>query len=263
MRHSFGLDARCSRLTVHRQPALTTLSIFLVLQLVPPLLSTANASLIPTSWTLSTSVQESGGVQAVDFHLMVQAPFFNHSQSAALGPSLSAAQYAFNIGQTVANYVVNVQHRCTNHQIGDFNADPRCSSFGRFILTPSVDVLLTADMSYSFFMPTDPESVGISLVVVLDSPSEVLLGLGDSDNTDSSGPHGGTLSISGASAILPAGRTATVQYQLRTNYFPGSGLGLLATGDGTVHLNMVAIPDPAALAPLAFAALLMRKRRRA
>lgn len=114
---------------------------------------TAFANLIPTSWSINVAIHEtdSSGFtqQAADASHTVQAPLANFSQSAVLGPSLSTAQYAFNIGQTVADYVVNVQHRCTNHQNGNFVANPTCSSFGRIILTPSVDVLLTADLSYS------------------------------------------------------------------------------------------------------------------
>lgn len=110
-------------------------------------------------------------------------------------------------------------------------------------------------------MPSDPESVGFGLSARLSNPTETLFSHGQGDTTDTSGPHGGTFSVSGATAILPAGRTATIQYQFRTTYFPGSATGLLASGDGTVHLSMVAIPEPAALGPLAFTALLIRKRR--
>lgn len=225
----------------------------------------AGASLIPTSWHLETGVRQTAAdgftEQVFQFNTAVETPFFNLSHTAALGPSFSTAQYAFNIGQTIADYVVNVQHRCVNHQNGAFPANPNCSSFGRIRLIPSVDVLLTADMNFSYFLPSDPVSVGIGFNVALLEPSQSLLQTGDFDSTDLSGPHGGTLALNGLSVVLPAGRLASVQYTLRTTYHNGSAFGLLATGDGIVHLTMTALPEPAALGSLVLAALLFRKRR--
>ena len=225
----------------------------------------ARANLIPSSWSISVGIQQTGQngftEQVVDSGHVVQAPFANFSQSAVLGPSLSTAQYAFNIGQTVADYVVNVQHRCVNHMNGNFRANPRCQSFGRIILTPSVDVLLSADLGFVYSLPSDPMSVGISFLVLLSNPTQGLIQEGDGILTGQPGGQSGTFALNDLSAVLPAGREATIQYSFHTTYQPNSGLGLLATGDGTVHLKMVAIPEPAALGPLAFAALLIRNRR--
>lgn len=244
-----------------RPVGFVSLLIFLAGLLSPPFSATVHANLIPSSWNLSASVQELGGIQDVDFNIQVQTPFFNHSQSAALGPSLSTAQYAFNIGETVADYVVNMQHRCVNHLNGDVTANPRCITFGRIILTPSVDVLLTAAIDYSYFLPTDPVGVSLGVTASLLAPFQSLMVMTHSDNTTLAGPHAGSYANNG-SAILPAGRTASIQYTMEFFYLSGSGIGLLGTGDGAVHLNMVAIPEPSALAPVSFAAMLMLRGRR-
>jgi len=227
--------------------------------------STARANLIPTSWSISAGIQETGESgftqQVVDSSHTVQAPLANFSQSAVLGPSLSTAQYAFNIGQTVANYVVSAQHRCVNHLNGDFTADPTCITFGRIILTPSVDVLLTADVDFSYSLPSDPMSASVQFQVGLSNPPESLLQAGDSLLTGTGEPSSGTFTFNGLNTVLPAGRQATVQYSFRTRYFPDSGLGLLATGEGNVHITMSAIPEPAAVMPLAISSILLVARR--
>lgn len=109
-------------------------------------------------------------------------------------------------------------------------------------------------------MPSDPVGVSSGLSARLSSPNQTLFSLGSSDSTDLTGPHGGTIAINAPSVILPAGRQATIQYSMNINFFSGSEVGLLASGDGAVHLTMVALPEPAALGPLSFAALVLFRR---
>ena len=219
----------------------------------------ATASLIPDFWTFQSSIQYldpsipvTQVVEAID---LVQNPLIA-SHSAILGPSTATGAYNINITQTLAEYWMTISHSCV--QVN--NSRTRCIEFGRITLTPSVDTLLSADMTYAYFMPTDPMDVVSSVSVVLLNPGQALLGEGRHDYTDILGPHGGMQEIH-TSVVLPAGRTARIQYFQEISYSSGSANGLTGTGDGTIHLTMTELPEPGSLALLSLAGLPLFRRR--
>jgi len=215
----------------------------------------AQASLIPIDWDLSTTVRTTQDIQFAFFETPSGSFFDSHV--ATLDGSVSSATYAISILASIADYQIQVHHSCVNQN----NNYPRCSSQGRIILTPSVDTLLTSDMTYAYFMPTDPMDVQMTLTAIAANPTTPLLGQGRQDHTDLTGPHAGSFEIH-ANTILPANRMVAIQYQVFISFSNGSANGLTGTGDGTIHFTMTELPEPGSLALLAFAALPLLRRRR-
>jgi hypothetical protein len=82
----------------------------------------------------------------------------------------------------------------------------------------------------------------------------------DSDGTLGLGPPAGTLTIDG-SAILNAGTTYSLGFQFTTDNFAIPPAQAAWLGDGEIYMSIRPIPEPAALLPLAFAALFLRRHK--
>ena len=72
----------------------------------------ARGSIIPTSWSLGTGVTNN---QTQDFSFLNAPPSlpFNSSHTATLGSSTALAYYTFQQGANYVDYLIHVQHSCT------------------------------------------------------------------------------------------------------------------------------------------------------
>jgi len=214
------------------------------------------ASLLPFDWSFNTGMRTIVDSEAVYFQ--TPAATFNDAHSIFREGSVSSASYAIAILNASADYVIQVQHSCVQT---NFN-QPTCSSSGRIDLTPRFDVLVTMAMDYTHTLPTDPTRMDFWLISGLTDTGDPIYGDGRNDSTDLAGPHSGSRSFTG-SFILPANQTSTIQYLFRVMYFGGAANGVAATGDGSLHMTMTALPEPGTLGlmVLAFIPLARRQRR--
>jgi len=237
--------------------------IYLSLPIIPLLIAAtrSTADLLPFHWSLLSTVQQSDAngntVQSAERIDTVQNPLVV-SQSAILPPSFSTTGYNINIAQTMADYWIAVDQSCRNQM----NAAPICLSNGRIELTAMTDIQVNVDMAYQYYMPSDLMDVDIYFDGTRLNPTTFLFSIGRSDDTDLSGPHGGNFSIN-HSFIIPAGQSYRLSYGFELRYSVGALNNVTGTGNGSLHMTMTALPEPATLALLAGAAIpLIRRRRR-
>ena len=214
------------------------------------------ASLIPTDARLFTSVSDN--VHETQSNTILGPPSmpFVTSHTATLGPSTSHASYAFQLGSNFVDYLINIQHTCV--QAAAEHTD--CRSSGTIDFTPRADVLIEIDGAYHYNMTTDSMLSGASANVRrinATPPSTILFGDGGSAITIFN-PGTGTIPLL-ASGTVPAGFHYRLVYttQIRFN----RGQPTTSTANGFIHFRVTEVPEPAALGPLGFAVLLIRKRR--
>lgn len=207
-------------------------------------------------WLLTAAINDFNQVptQSLSFFNVLANPFVN-SHSANLGGASSIASYSFNWSNSSADF----QAACSFVGTGYPNADAslqRVGCDGKIYITPSIDALLSvqAHMDYALG-PGDRESSGGWSVAQLPSPAPIAFGgfhaqPAFGDPPVASWNHQGSLT-------LLAGQQYLLRYGFGVDSYPGSGTqSQLSTGNASVLFHIDALPEPAALSPLAFAALL-------
>ena len=209
------------------------------------------------AWSLVAAVNDQNQVPAVTGAIFTVPinPFVNsHSASQPTGATAMAG-YAFGWSSISADF----QTSCSFVGTGYPNASANVQSVGctgKIWITPSVDALLSvqAHMDYALG-PGDREASGGWSVSRLPILSPVAFGnffaqpaFGDppTDVWDSQN-----------SLVLLAGQQYLLRYAFEVASLPGSGTqSQLSNGTASVLFHIDALPEPAALGPLAFAALL-------
>ena len=222
--------------------------------------SPLEADIVLSNWSLETGVQDSSGdtiVQDVAFFNIVQSPF-QDSHSAAVGASSAATSYDFAFSGNTGSFLIDAVHNCrivTTER-------PLCGSSGWFFLTPTTDLLVTFDGSYTYDLQGDPMYALMDVLVldVTSSPAQGIFAAGEQATTNLQGPHAGVIRVFGE-ATLPANRIYRIFYNMRVNATSLSlPPGVAATGSG--HLSMQISPEPSSLLLLGCGALLLSRRAR-
>ena len=173
-----------------------------------------------------------------------------------MGLSTSTAEYAFQLGANFVDYLITMQHNC----VQQVNNGTFCRTEGFIDFIPRTDVFLAIDGFYNYNMTTNPmSSSAAARVYRIGSPSVILFGTGGSASTTFN-PASGTIPLS-ASGLLPAGSHYQLFYTSRISFLGGANVA--ATANGQIHFRVTEVPEPVALVPLAFAALLLCRPRRA
>lgn len=172
-----------------------------------------------------------------------------------MGMSTSQAEFAFQLGANYVDYLITVQHHCVQ-QIDNHTV---CRSEGSIEFIPRDDVYLEIDGHYDYHMTTDPMAAGAGARVDrIGTPTVYLFGDGGTALTGV-GPASGTIDLS-AEGLLPAGAHYRLVYISRISFL--GGVPTTATGSGQIHFRVTEVPEPAALGPLALAALFASAWRR-
>jgi hypothetical protein len=206
-------------------------------------------------WTLSTGVIgtwpniDSDGTQIVSNPLQV-------THSAQVGSSTATTTFNFAWNDTFGDFLLQTAHRAADVDPSHMTA----ISDGFIYVTAHSDLLFAVDSSYSYYLPVNP-MVAVMRVTAAnnDPPYDQPFGQARHADTFLNAPVAGTFTINGQATLL-AGRTYVIDYDLEVNAYGTSGQ--IAQGDGYLHFTLAEVPSPAALAPLAFAALFLRRPQR-
>lgn len=211
------------------------------------------ASLIVESWGLETGIIAPND-QVFDVSYEVQNPLIL-DQRAAIGASTADTSLHFAWSDSGADFLIQGSQRA-------HDASPpllRSISTGRIDLISSVDLLFTAEGSYTYDLPGSAMAMSYGLSLVDDQDPQAYFTQGLNDDSFLNGSAGGTFVIDGQ-AILPAGRPAHIRYTMTLDVFDSSGL--FATGSGYFHFTFQEVPEPSTAALLFVIGLLLRPRHR-
>lgn len=226
-------------------------SILLLALLMHFAATTALADFTVTSWRLAAGISDNNPPATTHLNTSVVNSFFS-SLNAARDNSIAQAAYQYN----------------WNPATGQFNNTAHVEAQGgpSFLavvdnlvrITTTTDVLLSVDAEWDFHLGGGDRS-SFLFVQVGQPGSPLLMNWNYGSSPIFGGPSAAVWTIHD-SVLLPAGGSYFFRCIFRFDSFTGSPT-VLSTGTGFANFSLTTVPCPAALGPLAFAGILIRKRR--
>lgn len=216
--------------------------------------SRVDAGLIVESWGLLVAVANET-TQDYDIFESVQSPFVQ-SHSAALGSSSVSTSYDFAWSETGGTFLIQGNQQAEDNT----TLHLRSLSDGQIDVFSSVDLLFTAEGSYTYDLPGGAMAVTYGLGLLDAQTGQPYFAQGGSDDSFLNGSASGTFVIDGQ-GILPAGRPAYIRYFMVLDTYDSTGL--FATGSGYFHFTLQQVPEPSTLGlAILGTAFLLRRRAR-
>jgi len=214
------------------------------------------------AWSLDVVINDgnqSPMVTGALFNNLVNPLVDTHSTSQITG-AIATAAYNFNWSNISGNFHTD----CSLVGTGYPNANANIQTVvceGKIRITSSVDALLSLDAHMDFALgPGDREANAGWIVRPLPN-STVLYAQTHSAQPAFGDPASGAWDDH-AVMTLNAGQQYLLEYGFGVASYPGSGTqSQLSHASAFVNFHLDAVPEPVALAPMAIAALLLRKRR--
>ncbi|HPF39688.1 MAG TPA: hypothetical protein P5081_09570 [Phycisphaerae bacterium] len=209
-------------------------------------------------WTLSVGVIPGNIDGEVSRFRDPVSPFFaEHSVTAAGLESSASYQFWWNAnGGTF--------HANTELEIPAIPGVDRRATARAFIYINSPVPLLISGMSeFEYNLTRDPMRAYLGLGISRLDPPQDIAGELVSYSTAINGPQVGVLNVDFADVLIPPNETYTMLYSFIIDADSGVSGSALATGIGTAHFDVNAIPEPttACLGVLAAVPLCLRKHR--
>jgi hypothetical protein len=204
-------------------------------------------------WSLSAFVINYSTGQASQDFTVVQNPFHS-SHIASLGVSASAASYDFDWAEQFGHFLIDSSQQAEGVPAWYLYA----ASSGSIYITPSEDLLLTIDASWTFDLPAWQMESAFGVSVVGANNHVQLFSQDVWSDPEWPGGLSDTVSINGE-VILPAGETWMLGYGMHLRTEEGTQ-GLAATGSGYVDFEITPEPNTATLAALVLVAVSHRRR---
>lgn len=231
----------------------------MAMALIIPAIADAAPIGIVQSWNLGTSTQDYFGEfnQTIDRSIVVQSPYIAN-QTTQIGNSTSQTYLNVTINDHDLIMVIEPDQFCVREAIHQ----SRCTASGTVIIAPTQDVTAAFTGSYTYQLVGDPTSMGASISIsrILPSGGQVIVGTGYSRESIF-GPLSATL-LFNRSAVLTAGSQYRITYQFISDAAdPTLPIGSHVTGTGAFQINVRPVPEPATVGSLAFAALMIQRRR--
>lgn len=220
-------------------------------------ISVARADFDFSFWNLETLVNQFGDGGGLDFASFqnVETPFVD-SHMAMVNASTGFTEYLISWDNDLhtASFDIAFDHFLSG---GRVNID----TTGDIIMTTSVDLIISATGSLEYaHVPGDEVRVGIGIGVSLLPDGGGGFNVADFGGNGNFEPAAGTLMFSGG-AILPAD-TYLIRYGATIDTLIENNPQGPATSFGSIHFNLVPVPESATLTLLAWAALALHAARR-
>ncbi len=192
-------------------------------------------------WALSTGIEDFASGFDWDHSTVVQNPFVA-SHSAVVGDSTATSDFDFAWAEQFGQFLIE----STQQAAGVETSMLFTVSSGGFYITLAEDLSLHIDGAFSYDLTADWMTARFGFSI-FDPDDETFLFIQEERASTFPGePSSGTLTIEG-DAILPAGRTFLIGYNMSLDTFSGTA-GHFATGAG--HVNFTITPEPSTLALL-------------
>lgn len=199
-------------------------------------------------WALSTGIIDTRNHFSSSFTPQ-PSPYIS-AQHVMVAPSEAHSYFDFSWTPDTASFLIAASHVAV-----DGNGGTRSLSSGNIYITPSVDLLLSAQGHYDWDLPAGAMAIQWGFVAWDFQSHEVYFSQGDMHTTFLHGPASGTFTINGQ-GVLPPNRQIVLQYNMILDTFGSTGL--LATGAGEINFSLV--PEPHMLALFTVGACLLRKK---
>ncbi len=207
-------------------------------------------------WILSTRVDNAfAGMSDNETSFRPQNPF-NESHSVTIGMSFATTTYDFAWDELFGDFLIQGSHEAEDVPESTLFA----RSSGSIWISTSEDLEIAIDADYSFNAPAPGFYARLKIDLIDLSDNSVAFFDLEDGGPWALGPPVDTLSIDG-NVIAPAGSTYLLGYEMSLHSF-ASGTDVIATGSGTAHLTLQAIPESSTMSMLALVGLLACARRR-
>ena len=210
------------------------------------------ADVIVDDGTLSVGCSNPFGF-SFQFINQLQNPMME-TRTVPLHNSIATAAYNFNWNLATGHFRIDADLASEGGNNGPF-----CGTDNRIDFHTTQDTLLSIDSEWTYQFNGGIRSTVIRFFVVDATTDLTVFIRGDAGDTVAGDPPTDTLHVNGSILLTPG------------NYFVRSLMDLSAVGGspnsistahGFANIQMTTVPAPAALGPLAFAAILIRLRRR-
>jgi len=141
--------------------------------------------------------------------------------------------------------------------------DRRMTTGGFIFINSPVPLLISAATSFDYNVTSSPMFVSHGAVIVPSDSSESLAGDFMSYSSTVSGPQAGSFSVDFEDVLIPANETIRLRYSFVIDTDDDVPISTIATGVGSAHFEIVAVPEPSAalLVMVAVTPVLLRRRR--
>lgn len=216
------------------------------------LVEEVRADFIVDSWVMSTNCINPFGSPAA-FYTQVQNPFNPAPLSVSVHNSMATAAFAFNWGLATGQFQIDADLASEGGDGGPF-----CATDNRVNFHVTEDTLLSFDSEWTYQFNGGMRTSTIRIFVRDTISNELLLVRGDTADTAAGDPPTDTVYVSDSILLPPGSYFVRSLMDLRA---VGGSPNSVSTAHGFAEITMTTVPVPASLGPLAFAALLVRKRR--
>lgn len=212
-------------------------------------------------WSLTTSINPGNAdIESARFREPVN-PFFDSHTVSVLG-STSTTTYDFVWGPAGGMFNITA----SNQLAAVHGVDRRAMTAGFIYINSPLPLLISGTSEFEYNLTRDPMRAYLGLGISRLDPPQDIAGHLVSYSTAINGPQAGVLAVDFEDVLLPPNETYTMLYSFIIDADSGVSGSALATGMGTAHFEVTAIPEPGPLAFICAAgclALVRRKRRHA
>lgn len=199
-------------------------------------------------------------IESVSFSQPV-LPFLDSHSIDLLGSTATAA-YDFDGGATGGRFDITTNIRLFALP----GVNRRMTTAGFIYINSPVPLLISGTSQFDYDFPRHPMIASTGVAISRLDPYEDIGGELAIYSTTTNGPQAGTLTAAFDDVVLSANESFVMQYSFIIDAHRDVSASALATGTGTAHFEITAIPEPGALAFFCAAgclALVRRKRRHA
>ena len=207
-------------------------------------------------WTLSVGVIPGNVDGEVSRFRDPVSPFFAEHSVTAAG-LVSSASYQFWWNANGGTF-----HANTELEIPAIpGVDRRATARAFIYLNSPVPLLISGTSEFDYNLPRDPMYAIVDLGIGTEDGSEVVVVDVDLYSTITGAPHAGTLTAEFSDVLLPANETFVMQYSFLIDTDRDVSGSALATGMGTAHFEVTAIPEPTTVCLLGIPAVVFAAHR--
>lgn len=215
--------------------------------------TSSKADISISAWNLRARVFDSPSVvQHVVGTTQVQNPFADQFD-ASIPPSSASGNYQVSWSESSVFFLLDTTLHAESLQ-------GAVSTFGHINVTPEVDSILSINGSLQYNMPTQSAASALNFTVSKTNPNQTLFNSSQT-RTNFIGPPSGTILLND-SILLPARQSWRIGWGLAIDHFGNAIPGAASDATGHLAFQIHPVPEPAALAPAAVAAMLLIRKRR-
>jgi len=203
-------------------------------------------------WNLTIGCSNNGGLTSI-FYSQVQNPFNPQPFVVTRNNSMATAAFNFNWSLATGHFRIDAELASEGG-----SGLPFCGTDNRINFHITQDTLLSIDSEWTYQFNGGIRSTKIRFVVGDAATGNGFWFRGDVGDTVAGDPPTDTFNVAGSVLLTPGSYFVRSIMDLGA---VGGSPNSVSTAHGFADITLTTVPEPAALGPLAFAAIMLRKRR--